>query len=471
MVEQIQTSENEPKKAKSSKFAVISLILSFLSLFLWLFAAVPAIALGITGIIKINKSNGMLKGRKLAYAGIIISVVFVGLIYVWHFDAEPIENDYTIADLRSAPEEFNESYEVLLRLEDNRKWGKGASPAIGLAAEDVNMLDETFGYGLKDSSHSALKEVVLKNADAIYIAWENGKIGREVIAKLDSFEEIADLTVPSLEADLKHLQSLRDLVRLYRAYVFLKVEEGNFAEAVSALGEINSVIRKLSVNGRLMITKMVCYAWFGANIETANYIVNQPDVSRESLEVLAGHFKPLSEDEISLRNSFISEYLMFKDGIIKTHKNFSTRRTVLSKMNSTLKLYRSYLDIWIKPDKKRISDKGSVWPEFYPDLPEVSIDKIPWYYKCYNPIAGTCVPLLEGRARMETKTKVRDEIFQIVLNTRLGKKVSLKASAYVDEYIVDLEGRIIYCPVQQNKQGCVDGDIKLEINPEVLGFK
>ena len=64
---------------------------------------------------------------------------------------------------------------------------------------------------------------------------------------------------------------------------------------------------------------------------------------------------------------------------------------------------------------------------------------------------------------------VRADLLQIVLNKRLGKDVSLKARAYSDEYIVDVENKKIFSPGPDGKAGTKD-DIKLRINPEFLGW-
>ena len=65
--------------------------------------------------------------------------------------------------------------------------------------------------------------------------------------------------------------------------------------------------------------------------------------------------------------------------------------------------------------------------------------------------------------------RVHDDLLHIVLNKRLGKEVSLKARAYGDEYIVDVENKKIFSPGPDEKAGTKD-DIKLRINPEVLGW-
>ena len=64
---------------------------------------------------------------------------------------------------------------------------------------------------------------------------------------------------------------------------------------------------------------------------------------------------------------------------------------------------------------------------------------------------------------------VQDNLFQIVLNKRLGQEVSLKALAYSDEYVVDVVNKKIFSPGPDGKAGTKD-DITLRINPEVLGW-
>ena len=64
---------------------------------------------------------------------------------------------------------------------------------------------------------------------------------------------------------------------------------------------------------------------------------------------------------------------------------------------------------------------------------------------------------------------VQDDLLQIVLNKRLGKPVSLKARAYGDKYIVDLEGKKIFSPGPDERGGTKD-DISFPINPDVLDW-
>ncbi len=79
------------------------------------------------------------------------------------------------------------------------------------------------------------------------------------------------------------------------------------------------------------------------------------------------------------------------------------------------------------------------------------------------------IPTIERILEIKTKQEVHYDLFQIVLNKRLGKEINLKARAYSDEYTIDVENKKIYSPgpdgIPHN-----DDDIKLIINPQVLHF-
>ena len=51
----------------------------------------------------------------------------------------------------------------------------------------------------------------------------------------------------------------------------------------------------------------------------------------------------------------------------------------------------------------------------------------------------------------------------------LGNKVSLKARAYSDEYIIDVENKKIFSPGPDGVADTKD-DIRLPVEPEVLGL-
>ncbi|MBA7649984.1 hypothetical protein ES703_57783 [subsurface metagenome] len=66
--------------ARTSGLAIASLVLGLLSFFTCFVTAIPAIILGIVGLVKISKSGGQLKGNGLAIAGIALPVVLLPFV-------------------------------------------------------------------------------------------------------------------------------------------------------------------------------------------------------------------------------------------------------------------------------------------------------------------------------------------------------------------------------------------------------
>jgi hypothetical protein len=464
------------EKPKLSQLAITSFGLSFLSAFLFFLAAIPSIILAVVSIVQINKSAGKLKGKSFSIAAIVISILLMLTIFLWSFDAPPIPNDYTIADLRSAPPECDASYELLLSMSEKDPNIPGA-PAIGLSEQDVNDLKE-INKIFKEDDYGKMCAELKASEETILQIWRNAKKGRDIIDGLDAFPEIADLTEPDLKYEIHFTINFRRLFHLHRAYVCLQSYEGNEETALKELLKLDNTVRKLNANARSLVMKLMCIACFYLNIETANFIINNPHTSTASLRLLAEHFALKSEDT-SLRNSIIFEYLLFKYEFTKISKIKRVKYSTFSplKLNSTLRLYRNFCDDWIassegKPNKSK--DKQLiVWPSIYPDLP-VHIDpngNTQWYYKAYNPIGssllGILLPAYDRVSQINTRMQIHYDLLQIVLNKRLNKEINLKARAYSDEYIVDLENKMIFSPGPDGKPHTKD-DIKLLINPEVL---
>ena len=70
----------EPIITKTSGLAIAALVCAILSVFTCLLTAIPAIILGIVGLVKINNSGGRLKGTGMAIAGIVVPVAALPII-------------------------------------------------------------------------------------------------------------------------------------------------------------------------------------------------------------------------------------------------------------------------------------------------------------------------------------------------------------------------------------------------------
>lgn len=473
-------------RAKTSKTAIVCLVLGIVSLLLSV-VAVPGIFCGIIALMEIKRTGGQLKGKGLAVIGIVlsaISLLFLLLIYLWTFDAPPIPDDYTIADLHSAGLEYNESFKFLMRLADEEGADPNSGATAGLSSQDVATLEDTHRIFFTDKLVT-VSEIAEDKVQSINQAWENAKKGRDIINALGTFEELADLTEPDILGELTSFYSLKYLADLYATYACMKQGTSSSKEAVQELIMMDAVFRKLSTNTRRSDLKLICFLGLGKNIRAANFLLNNSRTSQESLELLSEHFKPLANEQVSCRNPIIFDYLESKkvlDGdIYKSLENDIVRRlrkSPIIKRNSTLRLCKNSCDYWINLESGRDNwSELSIWPSVYPDwLPSISPDwrRLPWYYITYNPIGSLLMTIsstrsFKGLLMRKASLQVRDDLLQIVLNKRLGRAVSLKARAYSDEYLIDVEKKIIFSPGPDGKSYTKD-DIKLAINPEVLNL-
>jgi hypothetical protein len=441
------------------------------------FAELLGFCTAISGLVR-NWNKKQFKRESILFGIGILSFLFMLTLSYLRIDAPPIPDDYTISDLRSAPPECDQTYELLGRLTDVDLKLHAMSP-IGLSAQEIRRLEEINRLCKRDDLGTTTLQLQ-DNPNDIMTMWQHAATGREVITKLNEFPEIADLREPNLKIEISWLVSLRHMAFLQRIYICLQSIQGNHRTAVDTLLEYESFVRKLSLNARSMITNLVSIASSAITIDTANFIINNPDTPRESLLLLRQHMIPLSRERTSLRNALISEYLVWKKEFLKMSDDIRPRYKyrVISplKLNSALRLCRNFFDelIAMEEDETR-TKKRRVWPNLYPDLPvRIPRDgKLPRHYEIYNPIGGKMIGIFApavNRVRLiRTRLQVRSDLLHIVLDKRLGKEVSLKARAYSDEYIVDVENKMIFSPGPDGKAGTKD-DMKLPINPEVLQF-
>ena len=478
-----QSEHHYKKLFQVVSFALIVLsgiLILFLKPISAFFAALFALCSAIAAIPEFLKRKSKKKVQRIINAiGIqvlILGSFFAVILTYLCIDAAPIPNDYTINDLKSAAPQYNKTFNLLNSLADKKTHNSGY--AIGFSTEDIVKNDEIHNIFKQDDLQNISRQLQ-ENENDILLLWEKAQKGRDILTKLDSFPEIADMTKPKLEIDIYYLANIRHLAFLYQSYICLQSCKGNHQIAINELTRLDSIIKKMNVNAHSMIIKLVCIACFAVDINTANFIINNPETPPESLMALKQPITTLSNEHTSLRNSLMFEYLIYKNATKNVSNNIGRRHPFFSplKLNSSLRLYRNIIDKWIADEENQIPPKEMrVWPAFYPNLP-VKTDnqgKFPWYYEVYNPagilLVGIFRPALEKIFLIKKRLQIQSDMLQIVLNKRLGEEVSLKALDYSDEYIVDIEKKLIFSPGPDGLTGTKD-DFKLLINPELLGWK
>jgi hypothetical protein len=444
-----------------------------------LLVALLAVLTAMAAVAKIRKADKNLI-RKTPAASVIVPTLFILALTYWCFDVAPIPNDYTIAEIRSAPAEYNQTYGLLLSLADPNDDLRSA-PAISLSEDDVNALKRIYQVWQEDDFSDISAKLKAEGKTIVHI-WQNAEKGRDVISKLDSFTEIADLTEPNImKLDFPWAKNLRILIQLYDLYISLQVCMGNQQVAIDELIQLHSVFKKLSLNSRAMLTKWVYLRGLAITISTANFIANNPHTSRNGLEQLTQHLEAPSDEYVSLKNSIIFGYLVAKNMFTDAFKESKAKMKYFRppptlKFNSMLRVCRNFCDSWIAREQSgEQTELLIVWPALYPNLP-VELDPtghLPWYYTAYNPFGSMTLsawrPAPAKLSENKTRTLIYYDLLGIVLGKRLGREVSMKARAYSDNYIVDLEKKKIFSPGPDGEAETED-DIELPIDPNVVDF-
>ena len=139
-----------------------------------------------------------------------IAVLIVGVVYYLVNDARPIENDYSLEDIRSPAQNARESHATLLTF---RKGGDHkVEPGIPHLGKDERYMN------------------VLTYAEEIEKGRENIAEARSVIARLDEFDAIGDLTEPKVDSPISSYVAYRNTAQTYWAYAALRTAQGKPAE-------------------------------------------------------------------------------------------------------------------------------------------------------------------------------------------------------------------------------------------------
>lgn len=474
-------------KPRTSKLAVLTLVLGILCLFTFYLPLLAVLIVGVIALRKIRKSRGRLTGERLAMTGILIPLLSLPIIptigyAIWSKDAGPVPNEFTEADFKQVRPENEVTYSILCKLNDKKDDPNGA-PAIGLNAEDIDQIDELWDTLDLDEMQPSY-DYIRQQAETIDRLWERSAKGRFVIEAVNNYDQIADSSSVSqdLDSEVPYNRDMKLLMQINSLHVLLMMDRGDDLLACRELIEFDAVARKQSVFARSIILKLICYAVFNMDMKTANLLANHPRISKEGLQLLRSHFNPLQDEQISLENSIVHEYLWFKNILCDSYESNLTNSPFF-KTNSTCRYYDGFCRNWILKDQgqaRHDHSPVSVWPWSEPVYPKVSLDPDRLYegsfttYSFYN-FVGTLyikstLPALDKVFEIKEKILIHDDLLQWVLARRLGQEGSLTARAYSDSYTVDIEKGLVFS-VGPDEGPFTDDDIKLPINPAVLGLK
>ncbi len=442
---------------RTSRAAKAAFVLGLVSFGLSFLAAVPGLVVGMVGLVNIGRSEGRLKGRRLAIAGMAcccVSLVFLGGLWMWSLDAEPLAEDYTVEDLAYAGAEYDETWALIESLE------AGSEDSYEVLRE----MGGRVGRLLEEPDGGEIADVLSGYAEAIERLWEQSEADRRIIRRLAEFEYINDLSEPALRPD-KSYKRIAYLGNLYFLHALLEAGRGDDVGACETLGEINSLMRRLCVSSRGSITKLTCFAVLGRGLQAATFLLNDPETSDAALEVLARDYVALSDEAMSMRNCIIFEYLaakmMWEDTVPSGVSSLAAKR------NSYMRVLRNLCEEQLACQRKAGLEPLCVWPRYYPYRPRVSAEGLftgGRLYMMYNPVGSMLLVFARPVAgRASEWIRATDDMFGILLAMRMGREYSMDARDGGEEYVIDAEEMMIYRPGEDGRPYR-----KLPINPEVL---
>ncbi|RPI73818.1 MAG: hypothetical protein EHM45_20185 [Desulfobacteraceae bacterium] len=245
----------------------------------------------------------------LRLAALAAATIFFVL---FNLDDRKIDNDYTWDDVPNPPR-AEESYALLLEAFSSE--GKGSA-----------QLD------LPDDMEAVFKDPLSHKAE-IEKWWLETTEARQALAKLDSYEAIGDLTDGQLE--LVWFSEVRNLFRVIFAYTTLKLAEGHFEEGIPYFRQCHSTTRKILPCSRYLINKLIWLANAYVNIKGAYALINHPNCKQKTLETIRNDFNPITETELAIKRTFITEYLFAKDGFLNQVKGDNYLNHVFLRLSTT----------------------------------------------------------------------------------------------------------------------------------------
>lgn len=471
---------NPQTQTKFSKAAIASFILGLLSPVTLFVTLLPAVVFGVVAIAKIH--HHPLRGSRLTKFGLIFPILsFVAVVAFWAWDMPPIENDYTMADLRSAPPECEKSYAILLELlqnttkevpyeetpeekEKREKSDKETLEYFQTLPGDVNIdgLDEKgleslfsesippktqtryvcIGLGL-DGEDDVILEIISDKMDDVTKVdeeikfavehqtdierlWQKAKKGRVLLQQLDSFAEIANLTEPTsmdsfLQTDVS-LINLKVLWEILYLDCLLECERSNCDQAARELILFDSVISKTKLNSRYLLHSLAYMECISRDLEIASTIATHPNCKPATLETLKKHFG--QKHSISFENELIFEYLLQKATVEELSRQSGTSNSLfLLKKNSTLRVFRNYTDGHLKWYGYRGFSKDDLCNVCrFMNVKGFDYGQLstPWrLYSIYNPTGSRTILILTPAIGKIKKTVERINRKTVLLNSLL----------------------------------------------------
>lgn len=264
--------------------------------------------------------------KRILIIVLLLTVFLVALFITFSHDISPVANDYTWNDVKGSP---NASTNIVYQL--------------------CTIIPQTTSFDvLYDDPFTHTQEITKTWSEITHI--------RSLFDAADSYTSIF-FYLPSMSVTNADVKQLIDITKLYSAYAKIKVKEGEYNKAISALTTINSFTRKSIPHSTRLLNSLVLLTCYKINLETAYDIVENYDCPVSIKQRITAIFTPLPLHDISIDKILIGEYLYNKSIFLKIINALSTSPNLLTsyiitplilKKNKTIVEVRHRLDLALK---------------------------------------------------------------------------------------------------------------------------
>lgn len=349
-----------------------------------------------------------------------LAALAVSVAWLVH-DGPPVENDYTSDDLVS------HDPRVLASRDAFRVFLRESPMSIGSATQFRDKL-------------AAQTNPVAYRAE-MEQAWADLAGMRAAMVELDAYPALTRVTSETrLSLDMPGLDytRLRDIVCVLETRTRLCVSEGRFEEASRELATWHRICRK-SLRYACLVDKLFWVSVTRSNTDAVQALVFHPDCPRHVLLSLRESFRPLTDEEISLRRSIVGEYLVLKtvletpptsmsylDVLVDCPWRFAPRGVkeaifrLTFRRNRTLRTWQELHDLAIEGASRQPPDCSAVDTAIQRKLTCPEIRNLSGWL-----LTVILIPSYQGAAEKAFHARLRSELLYLAIDRRLGEKVAL----------------------------------------------
>jgi hypothetical protein len=212
----------------------------------------------------------------------LILIASIPLFFLYK-ESRPVENDYCWEDVITPPKDAEKSYATFIKLVD---------------------LDIDYSF-----TNIPLKEVGINNADIIENSWKNNTEVHNWMKELNSYDEIADLTV-DLDKNYREMSKiLVKVANLYCGYAKLKIKQKDFESAADSLLLLNSIVQKSYPYTRTLLNQLIFSSIEGRNLKIMDSLIKDKNCPREVIQKIKNSVQTIN---INFKSCLISDYIIGK---------------------------------------------------------------------------------------------------------------------------------------------------------------